>query len=198
MEIERIIYPVETLGPGKRIVIWTIGCSKHCEKCINPELWEKNANHDIPISQIVAQIKHLTIRQCVDGITISGGDPLEQREEFLNLIQALRPLCCDILVYTGYTLDEIDRLWSENERTSLRSNVSVLIDGRYRHELNDNHCPLCGSTNQVIHYFDEECEGIYGKYCNDKGRTLQTFHYSRGSISVGIHNKEENSDGTKL
>ena len=38
--IDRIYAPVTTLGPGKRIALWTSGCSKRCEGCANPELWE--------------------------------------------------------------------------------------------------------------------------------------------------------------
>ena len=47
MEIDRILYPVESLGPGKRVVVWTIGCSKHCKNCSNKELWEKNNKKDV-------------------------------------------------------------------------------------------------------------------------------------------------------
>lgn len=40
MYIARILYPVEVLGPGKRIGIWFCGCPRRCEGCSNPELWE--------------------------------------------------------------------------------------------------------------------------------------------------------------
>ena len=38
MFIERILCPIVTLGPGKRLVIWTKGCSKNCLGCISPEM----------------------------------------------------------------------------------------------------------------------------------------------------------------
>lgn len=36
MYIARILYPVEVLGPGKRIGIWFCGCPRRCEGCSQP------------------------------------------------------------------------------------------------------------------------------------------------------------------
>lgn len=191
MEVARVIYPVETLGPGKRIGVWTTGCSKRCAHCINPELWEADSKREIPVSQLAASIQLIFQKQTVDGITISGGDPLEQKEELLRLLHELHPLGLDILLYTGYTLEEIEFNLSTAEFKALQKNVSVLIDGRYDHELNDNRCPLRGSTNQVIHFFDVLVKPRYERYCCEQGRQIQNFHYSGGLVSVGIHNREE-------
>ena len=191
METARMIFPVTTLGPGNRLALWTVGCKKHCEKCINPELWEGDSTRNVDVVELALKVAKVFETNNVDGITISGGDPLEQKDDFLRLIGLFHPICHDILVYTGFTMREIQELWQEDEIELLNENVGVLIDGRYIHELNDNRCPLRGSQNQVINYFDESLRGTYQKYCNDIGRKLQSFHYSNGSIFVGIHNREE-------
>jgi anaerobic ribonucleoside-triphosphate reductase activating protein len=184
-----MIFPVTTLGPGNRIVLWTSGCSKHCEKCINPELWEKDSTRNIFVEELAKKIIKVFETDKVDGITITGGDPLEQKDDFLRLIDLLHPICQDILVYTGYTLSEIKELWQADEIKVLQENVGVLIDNQYVHELNDNCCPLRGSQNQEIYHFDESLREIYDTYREDNGRKLQTFHYSSGAVSVGIHDR---------
>lgn len=36
MYVAGILYPVEVLGPGKRIGIWFSGCLSKCKGCSNP------------------------------------------------------------------------------------------------------------------------------------------------------------------
>jgi len=198
MQLARVIYPVETLGPGKRIAIWTAGCSKRCEKCINPELWNSNESREIAVLVLLKQIEQTAENNQVDGITITGGDPLEQKEALLELISNLHPVFQDILIYTGFTLDEINKEWDDLELETLHKNTGVLIDGRYSHELNDNLCPLRGSSNQEIHYFDESLQPTYEKYLCERGRCIQNFYGSTGLISVGIHNREEYINGATI
>ena len=189
MQIERILYPVETLGPGRRLAIWTVGCTKGCFGCISRELWTPRPDKDIPISRLIAIIKKIIAEKEVDGITISGGDPLEQRGELLKLLIEIHPICDDILVYTGYTLSEIKERWTKNDFNCLISNITVLIDGRYIDALNDNMSPLIGSTNQTLHFFNEGKRDKYIRYCREEGRSIQNIINGDRLISIGIHNK---------
>ena len=88
MLIDRILYPITALGPGKRLAIWTIGCSKHCFNCANPELWERDKRRDIDIAGLSKAIHDSLQGCCVDGITITGGDPLEQVDDLLDLLES--------------------------------------------------------------------------------------------------------------
>lgn len=196
MQIDRIIYPVETLGPGKRIAIWTIGCSKCCKSCANPELWHAEQAKDIGIDVIVKHCVEIASSSQVDGITITGGDPLEQTENLLTLVDSLTMISDDILVYTGYTLTELEDILTPGQLGSLHKNISVLIDGRYIDEKNDGLSALRGSLNQVIHYFQPEKQAEYEEYII-KGRTVQNFFYGEKMISVGIHNRSEVWEGQK-
>lgn len=47
MNVARVLYPVEVLGPGKRAAVWLCGCPHRCTGCSNPELWEMRPEYDI-------------------------------------------------------------------------------------------------------------------------------------------------------
>ena len=190
MYIDRILAPIETLGPGKRLVIWTRGCTKHCKKCANPELWSTEGARDYPVDLIFNIVKKVCLKEQIEGITISGGDPLEQKKECLLLLQKLRPLCGDIIVYTGYTYAQLEKTWRTDELEILRRNVSVLIDGPYIDALNDDKVMLRGSTNQKLIFFDQTLIPVYEEYFS-KGRTIQNVYMGDQLISVGIHNRRE-------
>ena len=189
MYIDRILAPITTLGPGERLVIWTKGCSKHCINCANPELWSTEGARNYPVDEIAQIVKNILCSEQITGITISGGDPLEQKEEFLWLIQELALLTEDILVYTGFTYDMILTMWDGQEIELLKNNISVLIDGPYIEEQNVETSVLRGSLNQNIYYFKPEYENIYEEYMKN-GRQIQNVYMGEKLISVGIHNRK--------
>lgn len=189
MYIDRILAPITTLGPGKRLVIWTKGCSKHCINCANPELWSIEGARNYPVDEIAQIVKNILCSGQITGITISGGDPLEQKEEFLLLIQELVLLTDDILVYTGFTYDMLQAVWDGQEIELLKNNISVLIDGPYIEEQNVETSVLRGSLNQNIYYFKPEYETIYEEYMKN-GRQIQNVYMGEKLISVGIHNRK--------
>ena len=172
MYIDTILFPIVTLGPGNRIVIWTKGCTKHCHNCANPELWEFDKNVSHSVNEISRIIKRICKNNSVDGLTITGGDPLEQKDEILQLIGEIKPIINDVLVYTGYSLQELDNLMTAEERKKLREYVSVLIDGVYIDALNDDKLTLRGSSNQNIYFFDNTKKTVYDQYILD-GRKIQ-------------------------
>lgn len=188
MYIDRIIAPITSLGPGKRLVLWTRGCSKHCKNCANPELWSTEGAKNRKVKDIVQIIKNLMEEEKLSGITISGGDPLEQREEILSLLEELGQITEDILLYTGYRLEELEQIYSKEEMALLKENVTVLIDGPYMDEKNDGMSALRGSANQKIYFFKAEYEALYEEYMKG-GRKIQNVYMGENLVSVGIHNR---------
>ena len=89
MYIARILYPVEVLGPGKRIGIWFCGCPRRCKGCSNPELWEFQERYQVDFSVIKELIQQICEQNQVDGFTLTGGDPLYQYEELRQLVDYL-------------------------------------------------------------------------------------------------------------
>ena len=182
MKVERIVYPVITLGPDKRIGVWTIGCIHNCKGCINPELQVLDSNKDIKVDALA----NLLIKQAKDNdcrsITFTGGDPMYQKEEFTQLLKLIRPYFDDVLVYTGYEYSELDR------KDLL--NIDVLIDGKYIEKLNEKDLPLRGSSNQNVIFINRTLIDKYDEFMK-KGRPIQNMIINNELISIGIHNRLE-------
>lgn len=185
MYLARILYPVEVLGPGKRIGLWLCGCPHHCDGCSNPELWEIQEKYSISVNDVVRVIQSIADNNTVDGFTITGGEPFQQADELTVLLKRIKVIASDILVYTGYTIDELDY----TDRKALE-HVSVLIDGRYIQELNDE-APLRGSANQQMNFLEPELREKYEAYLA-QGNKIQNFTLGNSVISVGIHNANYN------
>ncbi len=190
MQVDRILFPVTTLGPGKRLTVWTIGCSKRCRGCANAELQRADPSRDIPAPELVRSIKRTLGGKIPDGVTVTGGDPMEQPEELLRLLDGLSDLTDDILVYTGYTVRELQKRIDPELLEKLFSRIGVLIDGRYVEALNDGVSPLRGSVNQRIIFLKKSLEERYEEYLGS-GRKIQNFHVGGRIVSVGIHNKQQ-------
>jgi anaerobic ribonucleoside-triphosphate reductase activating protein len=137
-------------GPGNRFVLWTQGCSKGCSECFNPETWSTNIYKELSPRQIFELIKNFE----VDGITISGGDPLEQERELLELLFLLKEIKLPkgIILFTGFSRNEI----RENPlREKCLEYIDVLIDGRYEEEYKTEDS-LRGSLNQEFYFFSNK------------------------------------------
>lgn len=187
MRAARILYPVETLGPGKRAGIWTCGCGRHCPGCANPELWDSDAYGEMKPADMVQVIKAFAGKGgAVDGITITGGEPFEQAEELAELVEGLRDITEDILVYTGYRREEL----AAYENRVIRK-LAVLVDGPYVQEENREH-PLMGSANQRIHYILPRMEVLYERYLRERDgrRVVQNFRLGDGKACVGIQGRD--------
>jgi len=137
-------------GPGNRFVLWTQGCSKGCSECFNPETWSTNIYKELSPTQIFELIKNFE----VDGVTISGGDPLEQEDELLELLMLLSTMRLrkGVILFSGFTRAEIS---SNFIREQCLKYIDVLIDGRYEKNLKVDFS-LRGSSNQEFYFFSDK------------------------------------------
>lgn len=187
MNLARILYPVQVLGPGNRIGLWFCGCNRACKGCSNPELWVQREELEINVQDVVSLIQKITESHKVDGFTISGGEPFLQSDELLLLLSYLTPISTDILIYTGYRLEELRELNSKAINGILDS-ATVIIDGAYVEDLN-NDSVLRGSSNQQIHIMNPDYEDTYRQYLANTQNQIQNFITVDGVVSVGIHRK---------
>ena len=133
-------------GPGRRTVIWLQGCNLGCAGCFNPDTHSTAPRHLKDISDICKIV--YSNAHAVEGITISGGEPFQQADALLKLLQRVRSeTSLSILVFSGYTIRQIRNLRSGE---ALLETIDVLIAGPYVDRLRSG-WNLCGSSNQTIH-----------------------------------------------
>lgn len=185
LSIARMFYPVNTLGPGNRVGIWTNGCKRHCTDCISPELQRYDESKEYSSDEILSLINR--IEKPIEGFTISGGEPFLKPVALAKLVLKLTEINDDIILFTGYTLTELKLLENPDVNTVIE-NCSVIVDGPYIQELNDN-TGLRGSSNQRIWVFKhkEKYQDI-----DTMPRHLQTVVYGNGILTIGIPGGKKN------
>ena len=192
MKVARVLSPVYTLGPGKRLVLWTAGCPRRCRGCISPEYQTAERYEEIPVTTLFQGIRQLFLQTGCDSITISGGEPFLQSGDLANLLNAVRSdralSVRDILLYTGYTAEELQSEDRDGAVSKVLKLADVLIDGPYIEGQNDGKSPLRGSSNQRILFLhsNPDIEERYRKYLMEKGREAQNFYSGGQIVTVGI------------
>jgi len=137
-------------GPGVRAALWVQGCSLGCPGCYNPATHPFAGGDLVAVDDLVGRI--VALGEDIEGVTVSGGEPLQQREPLLALLRRLRAETrLSVLVFTGFTWEEVGRL---PEADAFLGCVDVLIAGRYdatRHLARD----LRGSANKTAHFLSD-------------------------------------------
>ncbi|MED4784897.1 4Fe-4S single cluster domain-containing protein [Brevibacillus choshinensis] len=132
--------------PGLRSVIHLQGCSLGCKGCFNPNTHDFDSGYIKTIREVCN-----VIPRDVEGVTISGGEPFQQPEGLLALVKALRVRGYSIIVFSGYTKAELNKLPLGPE---ILKCVDILVDGRYVYQKPATE-GLRGSSNQVIHFLSD-------------------------------------------
>ena len=123
MYVSRILYPVEVLGPGRRVGIWLDGCNRKCVGCSNPELWAQDKRYLTDAPTVMRLVNTIAASNPIDGFTLTGGDPFYQPDALRELLKPLKCISQDILVYTGYLYEDLPK--------DILNDIAVLIDGPY-------------------------------------------------------------------
>jgi len=134
----------EIYGPGLRAVFWTQGCNLACKGCWNTQYWSKKGGNTILVSRLLEELDSIN---GIEGITLLGGEPLQQTEASLQLIKGCKERGLTVFLYTGYDPSEFD---SAMQRCFDLSDIAVT--GRYEQGLRDTTLRWRGSTNQQVHF----------------------------------------------
>ena len=134
-------------GPGIRCVLFLQGCTHHCPGCQNPETHDIHGGTPCSTQAILNDI--LTDRN-LDGVTLSGGDPLLQPKACTEIAKACKQHGLSVWVYTGYLFEDIYTEKLGKDATNLLQYIDVLVDGLFDEALKNENCLWCGSTNQRL------------------------------------------------
>lgn len=115
-------------GPGARFVVWLQGCTLGCPGCFNPTTHDDAAGREMAIAEIAELLRGASSAGTIEGLTLSGGEPMQQPAAALALLEAGRALGLSTLMFSGYALDEIRALPGGPD---VLGQLDVLIDGRY-------------------------------------------------------------------
>lgn len=118
-------------GPGLRATIWFQGCSFHCPGCFNPGTHSNDGGSTMSAYAVVDRI--LAIQDAhpdLEGITFSGGEPLQQADALETIVDALRQMrpALSLVMFTGYTPKEIKR---DPQFTRICERLDTYIAGRF-------------------------------------------------------------------
>ena len=138
-------------GPGIRFAVWVQGCSLGCSGCFNPETHASGdgaRSTDDIFGALLASLP-------VDGVTVTGGEPLEQPAaltDFVRLIRSdPRTSGSSVIVLSGFTPDEIR---SDVSRSAAVEFVDTVVAGRYNRGLHLG-AGLRGSSNKTYWHLSD-------------------------------------------
>jgi len=149
-------------GPGLRTVVFFQGCTLGCHGCFNPE---SHAFHgpELDTLAVAERVLRAYREQAVEGVTFSGGEPMQQAPSLLELIQTLRQQVPSLSfgLFSGYgewelvlgrysiwgrdySEADLRRLWEE-----IRAHLDFAVLGRFN-ETQPSALPLRTSRSQAL------------------------------------------------
>jgi anaerobic ribonucleoside-triphosphate reductase activating protein len=153
-------------GPGMRAVVYFQGCNLGCDGCWNP------ATHTFTglsreVEDVADQIAAAHRTHEIDGVTFSGGEPVQQASDLLGLIRLLKRAQPELSVgmYSGYTERELEsgRFWTrcgiaqDAKRRiweGIKQHLDFAVLGRFV-TARPSKLPMRTSANQVLRLFSD-------------------------------------------
>lgn len=158
MNADSAIHPGETIriagivresivdGPGLRFTVFAQGCPRRCRGCHNEATHDFSGGYDCELGKILEEIDKNPL---LAGVTFTGGEPFCQPKGFYRLGVGIKARGLDIVAYSGYTLEELQRMAEEDAYIDkLLNTVDYLVDGPFILEERDLTLEFRGSRNQ--------------------------------------------------
>lgn len=182
MLLHAIIPASRANGPGLRAVLFFQGCALGCKDCWNQDS-HPFRGPDLPIEAVAREVLRAHAEHLLEGVTFSGGEPMQQADSALALIRSIRYQAPTLTfgMFSGYSERELTEgrysIWNrqmalEGKQSlwkAIRAELDFAILGRFNQALPSN-LPLRTSRNQVLHLFS-------GRYTEvDFGEQLVEVH----------------------
>lgn len=111
------------------------------------------------------------------GITLLGGEPLQQPRNTLWLLQRAKEFDLDVMLYSGYSLDEIT---ADPGLSAVLGLVDILVAGRYEQDLRNINLRWRGSENQQVLFLSER----YSDTTLAEANEVEVIIDSQGAVTV--------------
>lgn len=170
--INKIHYPIKSLGPGRRLGIWLQGCSIRCRGCVSLDTWGSDPRKGISVAALLDWCQSQNVDE-IDGVTISGGEPFDQPEALRLLLQGLTDwrhhsaTDFDVLCYSGFCFSHLEQHFED----ILQLLDVVVAEPFMVDQPTDKY--LCGSANQVLIPLSERGRLRYSKSVTEVGAARQ-------------------------
>lgn len=145
-------------GLGCRVTIWVAGCNRKCPGCHNPHTWSYNQGKPLLSEDVMNKIFNECSYDYIRGLTISGGDPLDQPKEslkelfeFIKIFKSRFPKK-DIWIYSGGIYEDLIK---NDIIKEILSYCDVLVDGPFIQSKKELDLSFCGSSNQRIIFLNK-------------------------------------------
>lgn len=135
------------------MAIWTQGCARHCKGCFAVKTWSFEEKKTISAESLASLTAKLITKYQIEGITILGGEPLEQKDELERYLSII-PRSFSVILFTGFTMDELLRA-NDAVIKNILSHTDVLVDGPFIEEKKQTRLPMIGSSNQTFHFLTD-------------------------------------------
>jgi len=111
-------------GEGIRYSLFLQGCKHACDGCHSPHTWKTSEGESIEVVDIFTEI--WKVRNYIDGVAISGGEPFLQPKPLLILLKLLNAIDINVWIWSGYKLEYLLENFPEHMKY-----VNTVIDGKF-------------------------------------------------------------------
>jgi anaerobic ribonucleoside-triphosphate reductase activating protein len=179
LRVGKYLISSEVNGPGRRFVIWLQGCEFRCLDCFNDEFHDPSRGKPYKTTELALLIAEAGE---IEGITLSGGEPLLQAQSLIPLLLWVKNAGLSIVCYTGWTMDELLN-GSVPYGRELVDLCDILIDGRFDKSMRS---PLLwrGSHNQQVHFLSGRYRREYAGLANQAQKQRTEILVGNGNVSM--------------
>ena len=189
------VHSIETCGtvdgPGLRYVIFLQGCPMRCQYCHNPDTWDPKGGEIMTVDEALDKFYSNTAFYKHGGVTVTGGEPMMQRDFLIELFTKLHKegihTCIDTsgIMFqpkSAEFMEKMDRLASVTDLVML--DIKHIDDARHKE--------LTAHSNERIlafaRYLDEKNIPIWIRHVIVPGVTLYQEYLERLGEFMGSLN----------
>src|SRR5271157_1594612 len=149
LKANHILESSKVQGPGERMIIWVQGCSIHCPGCNNKDTWAIDGGEETEVKELIDRV----LVSKSEGLTISGGEPLDQLDPVLELVKGVFSFK-NVFLCSGYTFQNI-----KLNKKQILSFIDIICSGPFD-QTQKCQSEWKGSSNQEVIYLTERGKNL--------------------------------------